>query len=70
VPSAFSFMIKFNNFQNWLKEKFNLNTGQSWDNIILFYCEDERTALDRFFELYEEFINSSKKVQGINNDYH
>ncbi|MEQ8463010.1 hypothetical protein [Coleofasciculus sp. E1-EBD-02] len=52
---------EFVEFPNWIKEKFNISTGQSWDNIILFYSEDERTALNKFFELFQEFTQESEK---------
>jgi hypothetical protein len=47
----------FMEFPEWIRKKFNVQTSQSWANIILFYCEDETQALDRFFELLDEFIN-------------
>ncbi|MEQ9553021.1 MAG: hypothetical protein RIM23_25805 [Coleofasciculus sp. G3-WIS-01] len=50
---------EFVEFKNWIKKKFNISTGQSWDNIILFYSEDERTALNNFFELFQEFTQES-----------
>lgn len=43
---------EFVEFQNWIKNKFNITSGQSWARIILFYSEDETTALERFFELF------------------
>jgi hypothetical protein len=30
---------EFVEFSNWITKKFNVSTGQSWDNIILFYSE-------------------------------
>lgn len=52
---------EFVEFPNWIKKKFNTTSCQSWDSIILFYSEDEITALDRFFELFEEFLQRHKK---------
>ena len=51
----------FDGFQEWIQEKFKINSSQSWANIILFYSEDERDALRQFFELFDEFVkrNSS-----------
>lgn len=51
----------FREFPEWIRKRFNVQTSQSWANIILFYCEDETKALDKFFELLDEFIarNSS-----------
>ena len=47
----------FENFQEWIEGKFNLPDTQSWAKIILFYSADERDALERFFELFDEFVN-------------
>lgn len=49
----------FMEFPEWIRQKFNVNTSQSWANIILFYSEDERQALDRFFDLLDEFLNGN-----------
>ncbi|BAY23533.1 hypothetical protein NIES2100_33250 [Calothrix sp. NIES-2100] len=49
---------QFTEFQTWIQSKFNISSGQSWDKIILFYAEDERSALDSFFKLFEEFTQS------------
>ncbi|MBD2774110.1 hypothetical protein [Iningainema tapete] len=47
----------FKQFPEWIRQKFNIQTSQSWASIILFFSEDERKALDTFFELFEEFVN-------------
>ncbi len=49
----------FSKFQAWIQKKFRISTGQSWEQIILFYSEDENSALNKFFKLFEEFLNSS-----------
>ncbi len=49
--------LDFREFPEWIRKKFNVQTSQSWANIILFYAEDESKALDRFFALLEEFTN-------------
>lgn len=41
-------------FQDWIQKKFNIDSSQSWANIILFFSQDERDALD-IFQLFEEF---------------
>ncbi len=56
---------EFVEFQDWIKKRFNITSGQSWDSIILFYSEDEITAVDRFFELFEEFLQRNKKALEI-----
>lgn len=47
----------FMQFPEWIRKRFNVQTSQSWANVILFYSEDESKALDKFFELLEEFID-------------
>jgi hypothetical protein len=47
----------FEQFPDWLRQKFNIQTSQSWASILLFYAEDEQKALDLFFEVFEEFVD-------------
>ena len=42
--------------------------SQSWANVILFYSEDESKALDRFFELLDEFIARHSSVDALGED--
>ncbi len=49
----------FEKFQEWIESKYNLPDTQSWMKIILFYSADERDALERFFNLFEEFIGEN-----------
>ncbi|MEG5050306.1 MULTISPECIES: hypothetical protein [unclassified Microcoleus] len=51
---------KFEEFQEWIENRFNQADTQSWSRIILFYSEDEADALKRFFDLFEEFLNSEQ----------
>lgn len=53
----------FEEFSNWIREKYKIQTSQSWASIILFYSEDEGKALDRFFKLFEEFLNRDKSAK-------
>ena len=48
---------QFEEFQEWIENRFNQADTQSWSRIILFYDEDEADALNRFFDLFEEFKN-------------
>jgi cytochrome P450 len=52
---------EFEKFQIWIEHKFNLPDTQSWTKIILFYSANERDALQRFFELLDEFIQERRK---------
>jgi len=47
--------MDFDNFQEWIQRRFDIQSCQSWAKIILFYSHDERGALEKFFELFEEF---------------
>ena len=60
---------KFEEFQEWIENRFNQVDTQSWSRIILFYAEDEADALKRFFDLFEEFSNSEQlpKIDETNN---
>lgn len=52
----------FEDFQEWVEQRFNQHSTQSWARIILFYSEDERDALDSFFELYAQFLQHKKNL--------
>jgi hypothetical protein len=47
----------FQEFPDWVRQKFDIQTSQSWANILVFYAEDEQKALALFFDLFEEFIS-------------
>ncbi|ABA20706.1 hypothetical protein Ava_1082 [Trichormus variabilis ATCC 29413] len=47
----------FDNFQEWIQIKFNINTSQSWDSIILANSTDEKDAFYKFFQLFEQFLH-------------
>jgi len=58
----------FDGFQEWIQEKFKIESDQSWAKVILFYSADERDALERFFELFDEFLkrNPSRAPEEVN----
>jgi hypothetical protein len=51
---------EFNCFQEWIQKKFKDESTHSWASIILLNSEDEGKALERFFELLEEFQNRNR----------
>ncbi len=53
---------EFEEFQDWIEKKYNQYSTQHWSKIILFYSEDERDALEKFFELFAEFANQKEKI--------
>jgi hypothetical protein len=53
----------FEEFQEWIEQRFNQPDTQSWSRIILFYSEDESDALDKFFELFEDFWQHNQNLE-------
>lgn len=49
-------------FQDWVENKYKLKNTHSWDRIILFYSQDEGTALTNFFELFDKFLVHREQV--------
>jgi len=62
----------FANFDTWIQEKFKIKSSQSWDKIILFFSQDERQALDLFFELFNEFarVDENVEIPGLTHSIH
>ena len=54
---------EFEDFQEWIEQRFNQPDTQSWSRIILFYSGDESDALDRFFELFEDFLRRHQSLE-------
>jgi hypothetical protein len=52
----------FQEFPEWVRQKFKVQTSQSWANILLFYAEDEHKALDLFFKVFAEFRNRNNSI--------
>ena len=48
---------EFQEFLQWMRKKFDVETGQLWSSILLFHSTDESKAIERFFTLFQEFIN-------------
>ncbi len=46
---------QFAQFQQWIQRKYQINSSQGWESIILSQVEDEKLAFDLFFELFEKF---------------
>ena len=42
-------------FQDWIVAKYGIISSHGWASIILFYSQDESTALRDFFTLFEEW---------------
>jgi hypothetical protein len=57
----------FSEFQGWIQRKFKVSSSQSWEKILLFFAQDEASALEQFFALFDEF---SQEVAGLDSDVH
>lgn len=56
----------YKNFQPWLQKKFQVQTVNSWDRIILLYSVDEKEGFTYFFELLDEFLARDKSLENEN----
>ena len=45
----------YQQFHQFVENKYNLHTSNAWAKIILLYCPDEKQGFERFFQLLEEF---------------
>ena len=43
-------------FQQWVARKYNIEDNHSWMQIILFFSTNDACALNKFFELWDEFM--------------
>ncbi|MDM8521425.1 hypothetical protein QUF64_15365 [Anaerolineales bacterium HSG6] len=57
---------QFREFQPWLQQRLDQQTSQAWSQMILLTVLDERSAFNRFFDLWEEFLQhqSSESKNG------
>ncbi len=46
---------QFAQFQKWIQAKYQINSSEGWESIILSQVNDEKLAFDLFFELFEQF---------------
>lgn len=53
---------QFREFQPWLQQRLNLHTSQAWADLILQAHLDERTAFNRFFDLWDEFLQHQSAI--------
>jgi hypothetical protein len=56
---------QFAKFQQWIQTKYQINSSEGWESIILSQAEDEKLAFDLFFELFEEFNLESLQLDKI-----
>ena len=46
----------FDGFQEYIQQRYNIRSTQSWAKIIDFYSLSDEEAFDNFYNLYEEFL--------------
>ncbi|MEH2137965.1 hypothetical protein [Nostoc sp.] len=46
----------------------NLKSNQSWEKIIILFSSDDIKAFDKFFVLFEEFVNRDKILENEKNE--
>jgi hypothetical protein len=45
----------YQDFPQFVENKYHLHTSNSWAKIIMLYCPDEKKGFELFFQLLEEF---------------
>ncbi|RKZ54681.1 MAG: hypothetical protein DRR16_13690 [Candidatus Parabeggiatoa sp. nov. 3] len=48
-------------FQDWIAKKYDVEGSHGWMSILLFFHVNESHALDKFFELWDEFLIEHKQ---------
>jgi hypothetical protein len=54
----------YENFHNFVEERYKVKTSNSWAKIIMLYAPDEKTGFETFFKLLNHF-QSLKPSQSI-----
>jgi hypothetical protein len=57
---------EFQTFLQWMRQKFNVETGQLWASIVLSHSIDERDAVSQFFNLFDEFRSVQTPTNPMN----
>lgn len=58
----------YEHFQDWVQQRFNVRTNNSWANIILLFTRDEKDGFDCFFKLLDEFKQRDKSLDNDGED--
>lgn len=51
-------------FHDWVQQRFNVRTNNSWAKIILLFTRDEKDAFECFYKLLDEFKQQDKSLDG------
>jgi hypothetical protein len=65
IESTEEELFFYENFQEWLQSRFQVQTVSSWAKIIQLYSIDDRDAFDNFFSLLDQFL-SEKLSERVN----
>ena len=49
-------LIDWSEFQRFIEKTDHISTGQNWEKIMQLFSPSDEYALNRFFELYDEFL--------------
>ena len=49
-------------FHDWVQQRFNVRTNNSWAKIILLFTRDEKDGFDCFYKLLDEFKQREKSL--------
>lgn len=52
----------YSGFQEYIEELYNVKTGQHWTKIINFFSNNEKEALDKFFQHLEKFTEVNENI--------
>ncbi|NJK48400.1 hypothetical protein HC931_09585 [Candidatus Gracilibacteria bacterium] len=52
----------YGEFQPWLQKRLKITTSNSWAKIIELGCSSEKEAFERFFRLFDEFLQDDDRA--------
>jgi hypothetical protein len=56
----------FNDFLEWIQTDFSPHKlNRSWSDILYIYSSDERKALEKLFELYDNYVRNNKDDENL-----
>ena len=61
--------VDLSDFQNYIANRFNIQSAHSWAHIIRFYSASETEAFDRFYELLDEYLSENSEAICNSDDY-
>ena len=57
----------FKEFQNYIQNKYNIQTSQNWSRIIEFFSRTDEEAFDTFYRLLDEFLEQNSNYTKMKN---